>query len=385
MEKKALASQVDWIIGIGMFLLAMGFIFALFKPGVTQVHSANILLEIVEEEFRAETFWDVNKIPIFIKPAGYKITDGTTTRTEAIPSGKILLSGKINSVDGHGNPLDAYSIENDKNAITALLGTFKNENPELRDVNDENMLKYIELFYVGLETSDTSPSTNENDEGIESLSTSGGGDNDIFTIKFLREDNTDFPKIIDTNENGVKFNINGDKFYIDGKTVLNEKTKYSLFYSREKMNIQGGNFGEFDPRNLYKVCEFAGKFSDFDSNKITYASANEACKGIFQIGVSEKLTGISIAKLRSHESENIDSLKTRWGFPADKEFKIIISGKDLDNKDFNTNSENTKKGLIFPDEAIIPSNANVFTKRFNDFILNDDGVQIPVTVTIQVW
>ena len=70
-----------------------------------------------------------------------------------------------------------------------------------------------------------------------------------------------------------------------------------------------------------------------------------------------------------------------------REFRIIISGEsDLQSTPQKFNFDDYGfKGLIYPETASPPANVNVFSRRFSDFILNDEGELIPVIVTLQVW
>ena len=48
-NKKGVGNEIDWIIGIGLFLLSIMAIFVLFKPGVNPVYDYSTLIDIVNE------------------------------------------------------------------------------------------------------------------------------------------------------------------------------------------------------------------------------------------------------------------------------------------------------------------------------------------------
>jgi len=365
MEKRGIAGQIDWIIGIGMFLLAIGFIFVLFRPGVTPVNSAEILLDVVDKNFMEESTWEVNKVPMFIEPVPYILTGSTAT------SGPNAIINKIILLSGDGD-----------NTVVNLLELFES-NYDSFSINENN----IEVFYTKLNSADTEPVDNSNDDVEPAAGTSERTKKLI--IKNSRG-NAHLPKLADDSGHSIKFKLDersNKQFYIKSKTLINEKTKNILVYSNELLNIDGGGIADSDididyNRDPYKACPAA----EFVNIPDTGSSA-DVCKAKYELGVAEKARGISLIKLDTLESEQLSSIINRWGFPENRDFKITISGEDLDNQPFNKKLDNTDKkdGLIFPDEAIIPDNVNVFARRFNNFILNDDGEKVPVTVTIQVW
>lgn len=63
--------HVDWAISMGIFLVAVIAIFVIFKPGIKPIHKENVLLDIIEDEFRRNVTWTVNKLPIFIEGLGH--------------------------------------------------------------------------------------------------------------------------------------------------------------------------------------------------------------------------------------------------------------------------------------------------------------------------
>src|SRR3989344_5857525 len=142
MEKRGIAGQIDWIIGIGMFLLAIGFIFVLFRPGVTPVNSAEILLDVVDKNFMEESTWEVNKVPMFIEPVPYILTGSTAT------SGPNAIINKIILLSGDGD-----------NTVVNLLELFES-NYDSFSINENN----IEVFYTKLNSADTEPVDNSNDD-----------------------------------------------------------------------------------------------------------------------------------------------------------------------------------------------------------------------------
>ena len=66
-NKKGIATAVDWIIAVGIFLVYFGLVFVFFKPGVSDVFDEDTLLGIVEEGFMNDVTWNMTKTPIFLE------------------------------------------------------------------------------------------------------------------------------------------------------------------------------------------------------------------------------------------------------------------------------------------------------------------------------
>ena len=84
-NKKGVGNEIDWIIGIGLFLLSIMAIFVLFKPGVNPVYDYSTLIDIVNENMNNNLEWEITKTPIFIEPIPYP--DPNTDKSTIIPAG----------------------------------------------------------------------------------------------------------------------------------------------------------------------------------------------------------------------------------------------------------------------------------------------------------
>ena len=68
-NKRGIGQEVDWIIGIGLFMLSIVFIFILFRPGISKPYDAKTLLDILQEGLDNDTQWDIMTVPVFVYPA----------------------------------------------------------------------------------------------------------------------------------------------------------------------------------------------------------------------------------------------------------------------------------------------------------------------------
>ncbi|MEK6952871.1 MAG: hypothetical protein AABX29_07700 [Nanoarchaeota archaeon] len=60
------SEHVDWIVSMGIFLVALITIFLLLKPGIQKEGSENFLLDLLEEKFTNDFFLNVKKVPLNI-------------------------------------------------------------------------------------------------------------------------------------------------------------------------------------------------------------------------------------------------------------------------------------------------------------------------------
>ncbi|MEK6934827.1 MAG: hypothetical protein AABW46_03035 [Nanoarchaeota archaeon] len=60
------SEHVDWMLSMGIFLIAIITIFLLLKPGVQKEYKEVVLLDILEERFTDDFYWHVKRVPLFI-------------------------------------------------------------------------------------------------------------------------------------------------------------------------------------------------------------------------------------------------------------------------------------------------------------------------------
>lgn len=65
MDKKG-SEHVDWMVSMGIFLVALITIFLLLKPGLQKERNEDFLLNILEEKFTNDFFWNIKKVPLNI-------------------------------------------------------------------------------------------------------------------------------------------------------------------------------------------------------------------------------------------------------------------------------------------------------------------------------
>jgi len=93
-------------------------------------------------------------------------------------------------------------------------------------------------------------------------------------------------------------------------------------------------------------------------------------EGDYTYGTTESFNGISLTKINNLRSQGYTNLKTKWNYPAIKEFKINVGNTPTDVVGFSGDP---------------PIDVPVYTKSWSDWVLYEDGSRMSKTVTIMVW
>jgi len=193
----------------------------------------------------------------------------------------------------------------------------------------------------------------------------------------------------------VKYNLNSVDGTITIPTKLSNiganqfsKSKYLIVMSGKDINfnIEDLTSGNPSPTEM-NACIPYGSL-----NPSSYAPAVIGpCQAMYEIGATETVKGIDLASFLSLNLTSAsgctigyDCIKEKWKFPASKEFIINITSLSIANS--NPNAQLKQFSYTFPsNSAGPPKNINVFVRQFNDYILTDDGIKIPVNIRITIW
>lgn len=66
MQKRGISHHLDWIIGITLFMFFVVFVIATIKPGVQPLHSKDVLLNIIQDQFEENVTWEIQRVPLNI-------------------------------------------------------------------------------------------------------------------------------------------------------------------------------------------------------------------------------------------------------------------------------------------------------------------------------
>ncbi len=373
-NKRGLSEHIDWILGIAMFLLAVGFTITLFKPGLKPVHNSNDLITIIQDKFSDNIYWNITKVPIFIRPLAYGTT-GTPPTLMPKLTGNYYLNF-VGTIDNNGG----YNT-NEDNTLFSLI-----QQNNLGNLN-------IEEFYIRYSETDNPSFDNDmltNEERIAQPTDP--------IEKLSYESRKELKRLLNTQTIDMEFglkpkgNLDTDKKFTDIILPINLNsnaptggTKHLLIYNNDLINL---DYSNQIPQNLKQACLLK---CPLNNQQCEYNGGinNINCQAAYELGVTEKLTGISFAKFKGLETFSVDGcpkqgydcIKKIWGFPDAKDFRITLEFKGVETNNGVETNQNPK----FPESSSLPLKGNIFARRYNSFILTDDGETIPVTVRIQVW
>ncbi|HLC86523.1 MAG TPA: hypothetical protein VJG30_04520 [Candidatus Nanoarchaeia archaeon] len=411
-SKKGVGHEVDWVIGIGLFLLSLVAIFVLFKPGVTPVYDSETLLNIIQDNLDKNIEWEITKVPIFIEPLEHLLAASNPPATGKIegPQNIILEDTELEIKKDDADPSTTLmNTNNDHSDEKPHLFLTKMENLGTQDntfaiknLREQNM----EMFYIpivlpvpqpdgtiayGQEFVELEEITSESVSctNLNSISDAGVRNDLISRCGFWRcfgrsQDCLQVSEALD----GTKFLMTSDNDLALPSAYFKRdspKRKYLLLYSKDPLN-----FINPEPRKpnheligegYVKACVVTK-----EDGTVPNWLDNTECKVEYSVGIKEKLNGISLHNFFSLNNLECDSafnlgngyecVKEKWGFPSSKEFRI----------DITTPPDASKKiSARFPREVIPPPNINIFARQFNSFVLTDEGEKIPVQVSVKIW
>ena len=113
MDKKG-SEHVDWMVSMGLFLVALITIFLLLKPGVQKEHNEAILLNMLEEKFTNDFYWTIKRVPIVVG-----VCESYIDRSKSPP---VEVKPKINLDSGNGWSLTKTEFLKDESIINENKG-----------------------------------------------------------------------------------------------------------------------------------------------------------------------------------------------------------------------------------------------------------------------
>ncbi|MBI2148547.1 hypothetical protein HYU23_02610 [Candidatus Woesearchaeota archaeon] len=370
LNKRGIGHEIDWVIGMGLFLTSVIFIFVIFRPGVTKIHDPKTLLDIIQDGFNNDTYWTITNVPVFLHPA--------------------------NSTYKTGNDIAIVDLSNKKINVSC-----KGKNPCRTDNYNtlQNLIKgkdkfNIKVYYVKRDERDDLPKPDfKVDPNIKT---------DPKLVCKLENDKKHIckdrdPELIEQALNIYKdpaFDRPGEIIYnltntaIIMPALLEEsitdqpiKTKYLVSASNKPINFNLKNItSQFTYR--FTACAKVGE-NDWPYSEGVAAS----CNVIYELGVEDVAEGIDLASFFSlnitkiHGNDCIqgyDCIKEKWKFPRSKEFNIKIESLPIGIKQSNIS-------VIFPIGVSPPENVNTFVRQFNSFVLTEKSTRIPVMIRITTW
>lgn len=420
------ASQVDWAISLGIFLLYLAWFFIFIRPAAEPPERATSLLSIVEEGL-ASIRWTVEIVPIFVRsnisasnePIALKYSLGWANNSFAFSDEKFF----------HQDEQRLYflaSIKNTTNAFTlAHSGLNYSRKNITKDLSSSASSASVNGAGFRADFTDSMLSRITFSNNVKLRSFELKIDGKAIDNSLIRTRTTDSSSIL------AKYKFTTDAFnhssivFAENPRVYNY-VDLNLPTESHTLGIEASleNFTNYFADNSNKKeidyaasgCDtFTGNYVDFYStaNGLSFlmdASSNitvchspqaltvniklpiknnsvyriiahsgdfSATQGLVndltaEFGLPDAIEGVSDELFNITNATAYGSLKTRFGYPAGRDFSF-----ELLNASGATVS---LYSLTFPDEF-----TNVFAKEFDTFILTKFGVLTKHKLRIRAW
>ncbi len=396
MSKRGIGGEVDWIVAIGLFLVFMGVVLTLFRPGIQPVFDHTALQTIVEENFLNDTGWTMYKQPIFLESMRFSTPVGGCSETRCLSKGVIALNGVRNIAGApqpSGFPLFKSTFFDGKDAseippfvkiffvtegtkgfgITgAVVGVGKRCEAS-EDCESGFSCKRVDESKVCAPDEGKSIQTDEEAQQGQSDASSvlSGINHDEYAnaVTNLADDKRE-----SLGEVYIQYGVSSEKELLLNTKIGEEPKRYILVYANEQMNYDGAALS--NQRPIMRAC----MITDFDkdtADKSVYQGSD--CQARYSLGVRETAQGISLKKTAllgtdeaCGEKSAYECVKAKWGFPGAKDFRIDMFTQ-------------LQEPLLTVNDFPVPTEAVVRVRQVNTFVLTEEGLKVPVTVSIKVW
>lgn len=405
-NKRGIGSEIDWILGVGLFILSVTFIFILFKPGIVPLQDSETLLDILQNGFDGYSNWEIIRVPIFIAPI-YLDYEGR--------SGSVRLTA--------GSHPDSLAENNYYDQLSGII--------------DDRGEQYMKVFYVLRDNTDSAPgeigqadvagelSDSEIDElcrrdfddaipregewsefrSEENLcmaesTARGRARHDL--IEYNPGSTPDPPdpgtgpvEISAEANNQINFNLIDSELVIPSE-LDSTKTKYFLVVSDRPINFVFSDDLGTGFVGCYYYSEDGTRLSGPTEFLPIGGLEDGACQVVYELGAREILNGIDYSYLiglvdfdnsGGCTNPGYECVKEVWGFPAARDFMIEVESiPERTGGAGECDSSSEQLCYRFPRDSPGPSaNQNTFVRQYTRFILSDDGEKIPVIVRLTVW
>jgi len=437
-NKRGVGSGIDWVLGVGIFIMSITFIFILFKPGVTPVHDQETLLNIVQDGFENSVSWEITEVPIFISRL-YGDFSGEQVIFLSTDDGFDLdPEDDTNDINIYGDQLEnilsdaAYpnmklfyvlrDVDEGSNSITNPSHLRENL-PRGEEGADEGEVIYAEEATAVCQEAARRDEDDESSRGrdtavLEELCeeergrdrgrfrSSDVGDARTLYIGYEGRvgENTPYSRI--ERENELIFFINpisipeGDDEIVSPDNFImpayldEGKTKYILVVASEPINFalnRDITSGSIPGKACYA---YGPQFDSVSSPEgVDYnLLEDDDCRVVYELGAKKTIGGVhlpSLLALENFEGNNCDlgyeCIKKEWDFPELREFMIKIETIPEGSGGEECDPEHQLCYKFPANKPGPPANINRFVRQFNSFLLTDDGVKIPIIVRLTVW
>jgi len=409
------ASQIDWILSLGLFLLYVGWFFAFIAPNISFVANKNSLMIILQNNFDNEFNHEIKRFPLFIeynetssqKSIVLNYTSNVTNirflngNNYIIWNNKLIFLANITQETEtfwiiEAAPETTYEVwglnsEEDWASTENLSVEFNNKLLKKATFKQNTWIEDSDYY---LNEEDLTPiQTNYTDKGFVAIYESSTGNINHTSLIFANNQEI-YNFITLEQESDVRLKINFELGLFDAYYADNNN--YGNFGSQDEVHYADFSY---DYITLYTETESLSMFFDNDVDfnftyyndtldlEMTIPISNDyEYRYVFhdgnftdilredyssRFGVIETLEGVDLDSINT----NYTYLKTEWRFPNN----FYISIYD------NTSKHIDQEEPIFQIGSYRPGNKNVFAETKDMFKLTDEGDYEPISINYRIW
>lgn len=418
-------SQLDWVISLGVFMLFLAWFFVFAAPNLSFNKNSDSLAYIVESKL-SSYYWNVYKIPLFVnvnRTTGFNQYEPFIGDFNLDPGYNYSFDGGKDYESLFGKIVFLANISQNRNVFYILksnsdydktIGYYDlSSNYNKVEIKSENFIANLRDGYVDNLNFHSKKRLEQKSmviNGVTMKNALNYSSNKILSYYYLSTNSFNYSQVFFANNPTVydffdTFDSFDNLFSVDTDYVLDDYPYYyfdnskfgSLDYSNNVCynktskfltfyDDAEGLFYEFSRPVFFKFCTKNNTIqlsTDFNLTKgISYSygfysgsyenSLSHMDHPTFKVGIGEVLLGINLDELNRF-NHTVQEIKKEWGFPEQKDFRIVISDIGTRNPifDFKTNE--------------IDATADVYSKEYNDYILDKYGNLTKVIVTIMTW
>ncbi len=421
MRKKG-AIEADWIVSIGLFLVYLSFFFFYITPLTSeQPDVSDALLHNIEENLRANATWHVQRAPVLIRSnlsstepviapfffnwANISFSDNTTFYLqenklifkEALRKGQ-NIKWVVSSGDSYPQPESLEDLSPTGNSVTIDGSRFRAEFDGLLTSAVHFEKQRISNLSLKLDGSAVSTESAKKEYNFTAFAakykmSSQTLNHTTFVVGgFPRLYSYASPKqVFEPHNLTVSATLqNYTSYFIDAtysgainyteKTCTSRFSNYIDFYD----NLAGLTLITEDTANISFCTENASLELSATmalSNETRYdllfhsGDYNSTLKYLYpytvKTGLAENLSGISMSLIARLNESDYSSLKKAWNFPQSRDFSFEL----LNETSFPLVNYSPKS----------PGFVNIFTKQFDEVLLEKYGSKTKYRLRVKGW
>lgn len=422
--KKGL-TQIDWVISLGVFLIFLAWFFVFAAPNLSFNKKTDSLAYIIESNLESY-HWNVYRIPLFItlnRTTGFNEYEpfiGTFPLQENFSYlfgggrdyetifGKVVFLANLSkprnvvtvlkSNESYDTSSGFYDLSADYSRVqikkTNFVANLKKGYVDTLDFHGKNRIRLNDMVINGILMRNTLNYTSNRIYAYYHFSTNSFNFSQVFfannPVVYNFFDTFDYFRNLFTVEisyaldNYPHFYVNNSRFGTidyENSRCYNYSTRFmtlfddydGMFYTFSRPVFVSA-CAENDTLNVrlrfnlsedinYKYGFYLGSYE----NAFVYMDDPE-----YDVGIAETYRGFNMPML-ARLNYTPDEIKSLWKFPEGNDFRIVVY------------DPSSKRYLFDYKTKDIDAMADVFSKEYNDYVIDKYGNRTKVIVTVMTW